>query len=163
MEPQGLWSIMHTYAPSSLYLFLLSLLHTPGSHFPLIIPFYSKHPPSLPPPCYALLSHSIMLLLDVFSFSFYPYPLSLPLSFFPFLSLFSSFPLPTAFVPLPIALSTHVQFPVPNCPSSFLLPPPGFSFPFHPLLLSSSLTVVSYLSLWRRHNGIYESSLSNSS
>lgn len=88
-----MWSIMHTYAPSSLYLFLLSLLHTPGSHFPLIIPFYSKHPPSLPPSpllCSPLALNNVTsgcIFLLILPISTLPPPIFLP---FPFPFLFFS-------------------------------------------------------------------------
>ena len=161
-----MWSIMHTYAPPlPLSLPCLPLAH---SRVPLSSyhPLYSKLPPSSPLPQHS--QKSPLALNNVTSWcflllSFYPLPLSLP--YLSSLSFHFSllFLLPTEFVPLLIALSTHVQFPVPNCPPHFSSPSHGFFFTFHPLLLSPSHAVVSYLSLWRRHNGIYESSLSNSS
>lgn len=158
---------MHTLLPLSLPSLPLAHSRVPlSSHHRL----YSALPPSLPPSSPLslfpstlrhLLSHSIMLLLDVFTFSHFnlihfPSPLFLPspfifLPFFPPICLICSPP----YCPLnPRSIS------LPQLLSSLSL---AFSFLFHPLLLPSSLAVVSYLSLWRRHSGIYENSLSNSS
>lgn len=154
MEPQGLWSIMHTYTPSSLYLFPpLPFAHSRvplSSHHPL----YLKLPPYFPPSFPLLLSsstlrhlssHSIMLLLDAFSLSHFthihfPSPLFLPSPFISllfFTCLFCSPP----YCPLNPRSISHSQF-----PSSFLLPLPDFSSLFIPCCsLPLSLWSLTYL------------------
>lgn len=147
--------------PLSLRFLLFAHSRVPlSSHHSL----YSKLPSSFPLSFPLLLcpntlrhlfSHSIMLLLDAFpplslSFNHNHFPCTL-FSFFPpiFLQLF----------PPNWPLIIHI----PNFPPHFSLLFLVFSCLFIPLLLPPSLAVVSYLSLWRRHSGIYESSLSNSS
>lgn len=109
MEPQGWWSIMHTYTPSSLHLFtfLFSIL-------PLSSPLSFKAPSLFsvllsPSALRRIVSHSIMLLLDSFSLSFYPHPLlfqSLSSLSFHFSPSFPAFLIGS----LLIALTTHTHF-----------------------------------------------------
>lgn len=142
-----MWSIMHTYTPLlALSLPPLPLAHSRAplsSHHPL----YSRLPASFPSLLSSfcslrhLFSHSIMLLLDAFSFSHFthihfPSPrfLPSPFIFLPFSYLPYLFP-----SPLPSKPAFNFPFPI-----SLLISPPSpwLFLPF------SSLVALFLLSLW---------------
>jgi len=116
MEPQGLWSIMHTNTPSSFYLLPLPFFQTP----PFIICYIQS---SLPLFGFALPQRSQTYRLTLnnvtpwcfFPLSIFPTFIYLPLSLFP---LFSFFYFPHWFPPR-----------CPYNPSSLAYSPPNFCSP----------------------------------